>query len=355
METSYLAEVKVVGVGGGGLNAVSRMAEASLHGVRLVACDTDARGLPDSEGDVKIAIGHDLVGGGGSGGNAEVGAGAATESREQIREALEGADMVFVICGEGGGTGTGAAPVIAEIASEEVGALTIGIVTTPFEFEGRKRIAQAEEGIERLRAEVDTLIVVPSERLLQLIERRTTILEAFCEADEALHLAARAFTDLILVPGLINLDFADVRLVTHQAGSAVMGVGTGSGENRAMEAAKNAITSPLIEGKIDGAKGMLLNVTGGEDLGLFEVNEAARLVMQRVDADANAVFGAVVDSSMADEVRATLIATGVGPGPYAEPPGRPPREPDAPAPVPSGPRPSAPEAPDSIGAEEMLR
>jgi cell division protein FtsZ len=218
--------------------------------------------------------------------------------------------MIFITCGEGGGTGTGAAPVIAEIAKQEIGALTVGAVTKPFEFEGKKRMAQAEEGIDRLRKEVDTLITVPNEKLLQIVERRTTILEAFREADDILRQGVQGITDLITIPGLINLDFADVRLVMHQAGSALMGVGTGTGENRAVEAAKAAITSPLIEEQIDGAKGMLLNVTGGEDLGLFEVNEAARLCIQAADANANIVFGAVVDSSMHEEVRVTVIATG---------------------------------------------
>jgi cell division protein FtsZ len=218
--------------------------------------------------------------------------------------------MIFITCGEGGGTGTGAAPVIAEIAKQEIGALTVGAVTKPFEFEGKKRMAQAEEGIDRLRKEVDTLITVPNEKLLQIVERRTTILEAFREADDILRQGVQGITDLITIPGLINLDFADVRLVMHQAGSALMGVGTGTGENRAVEAAKAAITSPLIEEQIDGAKGMLLNVTGGEDLGLFEVNEAARLGVQAADTNANIVFGAVVDSSMHEEVRVTVIATG---------------------------------------------
>jgi cell division protein FtsZ len=218
--------------------------------------------------------------------------------------------MIFITCGEGGGTGTGAAPVIAEIAKQEIGALTVGAVTKPFEFEGKKRMAQAEEGIDRLRKEVDTLITVPNEKLLQIVERRTTILEAFREADDILRQGVQGITDLITIPGLINLDFADVRLVMHQAGSALMGVGTGTGENRAVEAAKAAITSPLIEESVDGAKGMLINVTGGEDLGLFEVNEAARLGVQAADTNANIVFGAVVDSSMHEEVRVTVIATG---------------------------------------------
>ena len=310
METSYLAVIKVVGVGGGGSNAVSRMVDAGLRGVEFVAVNTDAQALQACDADVKIGIGHNLTKGLGAGANPEVGAGAAAESRDEIKDALKGADMIFITCGEGGGTGTGAAPVIAEIAKQEIGALTVGAVTKPFEFEGKKRMAQAEEGIGRLRKEVDTLITVPNEKLLQIVERRTTILEAFREADDILRQGVQGITDLITIPGLINLDFADVRLVMHQAGSALMGVGTGTGENRAVEAAKAAITSPLIEEQVDDAKGMLLNVTGGEDLGLFEVNEAARMCIQAADANANIVFGAVVDSSMHEEVRVTVIATG---------------------------------------------
>jgi cell division protein FtsZ len=310
METSYLAVIKVVGVGGGGSNAVSRMVDAGLRGVEFVAVNTDAQALQACDADVKIGIGHNLTKGLGAGANPEVGAGAAAESRDEIKDALKGADMIFITCGEGGGTGTGAAPVIAEIAKQEIGALTVGAVTKPFEFEGKKRMAQAEEGIDRMRKEVDTLITVPNEKLLQIVERRTTILEAFREADDILRQGVQGITDLITIPGLINLDFADVRLVMHQAGSALMGVGTGTGENRAVEAAKAAITSPLIEESVDGAKGMLINVTGGEDLGLFEVNEAARLGVQAADANANIVFGAVVDSSMHEEVRVTVIATG---------------------------------------------
>jgi cell division protein FtsZ len=310
METSYLAVIKVVGVGGGGSNAVSRMVDAGLRGVEFIACNTDAQALQACDADVKIGIGHNLTKGLGAGANPDVGAGAAAESRDDIKEALKGADMVFITCGEGGGTGTGAAPVIAEISKQEIGALTVGAITKPFEFEGKKRMAAAEQGVEKLRREVDTLIVVPNEKLLQIVERRTTILEAFREADDILRQGVQGITDLITIPGLINLDFADVRLVMHEAGSALMGVGHGSGESRAMEAAKNAITSPLIEEKIDGAKGMLLNVTGGEDLGLFEVNEAANLVMQSADPNANVVFGAVVDSTMHEQVRVTVIATG---------------------------------------------
>src|SRR5882762_6149516 len=310
METSYLAVIKVVGVGGGGSNAVSRMVDAGLRGVEFIAVNTDAQALLACDADVKIGIGHNLTKGLGAGANPEVGAGAAAESRDEIKDALKGADMIFITTGEGGGTGTGAAPVIAEIAKQEIGALTVGAVTKPFEFEGKKRMAQAEEGIDRLRKEVDTLITVPNEKLLQIVERRTTILEAFREADDILRQGVQGITDLITIPGLINLDFADVRLVMHQAGSALMGVGTGTGEKRALEAAKAAITSPLIEESIKGATGMLLNITGPEDLGLFEVNEAAQLVQNEADANANIIFGAVVDQSMRDEVRVTVIATG---------------------------------------------
>src|SRR4029077_4846646 len=321
METSYLAVIKVVGVGGGGSNAVSRMIDAGLRGVEFVAVNTDAQALQAADADVKIGIGHNLTKGLGAGANPEVGAGAAAESRDEIKDALKGADMIFITCGEGGGTGTGAAPVIAEIAKQEIGALTVGAVTKPFEFEGKKRMAQAEEGIDRLRREVDTLIVVPNEKLLQIVERRTTILEAFREADDILRQGVQGITDLITLPGLINLDFADVRLVMHQAGSALMGVGTGTGENRAVEAAKAAITSPLIEEQIDGAKGTLLKGTGGGEgmgrngpgggaPGLFEVKEPPRLAIQAADTNANIVFGAVVDSSMHEEVRVTVIATG---------------------------------------------
>jgi cell division protein FtsZ len=310
METSYLAVIKVVGVGGGGSNAISRMVDAGLRGVEFIACNTDAQALQACDADVKIGIGHNLTKGLGAGANPEIGAGAAAESRDEIKEALKGADMVFVTCGEGGGTGTGAAPVIAEIAKQEIGALTVGAVTKPFEFEGKRRMAAAEEGVQKLRDQVDTLIVVPNEKLLHVVERQTTILEAFREADDILRQGVQGVTDLITVPGLINLDFADVRLVMHEAGSALMGVGVGSGENRAVEAARNALTSPLIEEKIDGAKGVLLNITGGEDLGLFEVNEAARLVMETADPNANIVFGAVVDSMMQEECRVTVVATG---------------------------------------------
>jgi cell division protein FtsZ len=310
MESSYLAVIKVVGVGGGGSNAVSRMVDAGMKGVEFIACNTDAQALLACDADVKIGIGHNLTKGLGAGANPEVGAGAAAESRDEIKEALKGADMVFITAGEGGGTGTGAAPVIAEIAKQEIGALTVGAITKPFAFEGQNRMQTADDGIDKLRREVDTLIVVPNEKLLQAVERRTSVLDAFRQADDILRQGVQGITDLITIPGLINLDFADVRLVMHEAGTALMGVGEGAGEKRAIEAAKAAITSPLIAEQIDGAKGMLLNITGGEDLGLFEVSEAAELISSAADARANIVFGSVIDAAMTEEVRVTVIATG---------------------------------------------
>jgi cell division protein FtsZ len=307
---SYLAVIKVVGVGGGGTNAVSRMIDAGLRGVEFVSANTDAQALQMTEADIKLNIGHDLTKGLGAGANPEIGHGAAAESRDDIKEALKGADMVFVTAGEGGGTGTGAAPVIADIAKNEIGALTVGVVTRPFEFEGTTRGRQAEEGIARLREVVDTLIVIPNERLLSVIERRTSILDAFREADNVLRQGVQGITDLITIPGLINLDFADVRTIMHDAGSALMGIGTAAGESRSAEAAKMAISSPLLEEPVDGATGILLNITGGRDLGLFEVNEAAEIVNAAADPNSNIIFGAVIDEAMADEVRVTVIATG---------------------------------------------
>jgi cell division protein FtsZ len=310
MESSYLAVIKVVGAGGGGTNAVSRMVDAGLKGVEFIAINTDAQQLLATDADIKLGIGQELTRGLGAGGNPEIGAGAAAESRDDIKEALKGADMVFVTAGEGGGTGTGAAPIIAEIAKEEIGALTVGVITKPFEFEGRRRMQQALDGIEKLRANVDTLIIVPNEKLLQVVERRESITDAFRKADDILRQGVQGITDLITVPGLINLDFADVRTIMSDAGSALMGIGTASGESRATEAAKAAVSSPLLEETIEGATGMLLNITGGEDLGLFEVNEAANVVVDSADKGANIIFGAVVDPGMGDEVRVTVIATG---------------------------------------------
>jgi cell division protein FtsZ len=307
---SYLAVIKVVGVGGGGTNAVNRMIDAGLRGVEFVACNTDAQALAMCDADIKINIGTEVTRGLGAGANPEVGHAAASESRDEIREALKGADMVFVTAGEGGGTGTGAAPVIAEIAKGEIGALTVGVVTRPFSFEGSQRMRQAEDGINRLREVVDTLVVIPNDRLLGLVEKRTSILDAFRSADNVLRQGVQGITDLITIPGLINLDFADVRTVMHDAGTALMGIGQSGGETRAGEAAKQAISSPLLEDSVEGATGILLNITGGRELGLFEVNEAAEIVQQAADGDANIIFGAVIDEDMGDEIRVTVIATG---------------------------------------------
>jgi cell division protein FtsZ len=332
----YLAVIKVVGVGGGGSNAVSRMVDAGLRGVEFIAANTDAQALAMLDADVKLNIGRESTRGLGAGADPEVGLAAASESRDDIKEALKGADMVFVTAGEGGGTGTGAAPVIAEIAKNEVGALTVGVVTRPFEFEGGQRAKQARDGIARLREVVDTLIVIPNERLLSVVERRTSMLDAFREADDVLRQGIQGITDLITIPGLINLDFADVRTIMHDAGSALMGIGGASGENRCAEAAKGAISSPLLEESLDGATGILLNITGGRDLGLFEVHDAAEVVHAAADADANIIFGAVIDEAMSDEVRVTVIGTGFdqryargrsGRGGRAERAGRPDRGP----------------------------
>src|SRR5689334_872010 len=318
MEASgYLAVIKVVGVGGGGTNAVNRMIDAGLSGVEFIAANTDAQALQMTDADLKLHIGAHLTKGLGAGANPQIGQGAAAESRDDIKAALTGADMVFVTAGEGGGTGTGAAPVIADIAKNEIGALTVGVVTRPFEFEGTTRSRQAEEGINRLREVVDTLIVIPNERLLAVIERRTSILDAFKEADNILRQGVQGITDLITIPGLINLDFADVRTIMHDAGSALMGIGVAAGENRAGEAARAAISSPLLEASVEGATGILLNITGGGDLGLFEVNEAAEIIGSASDSDANIIFGAVIDDDLEDELRVTVIATGFdkrGPG-----------------------------------------
>jgi cell division protein FtsZ len=307
---SYLAVIKVVGVGGGGTNAVSRMVDAGLRGVEFIAANTDAQALGMCDADIKLNIGHESTKGLGAGANPDVGLGAASESRDDIKEALKGADMVFVTAGEGGGTGTGAAPVIAEIAKNEIGALTVGVVTRPFEFEGAQRARQASEGIERLREVVDTLIVIPNEKLLAVVERRTTMLDAFREADNVLRQGVQGITDLITIPGLINLDFADVRTIMEDAGSALMGIGTAGGESRCADAARAAISSPLLEESVGGATGILLNITGPKDLGLFEVHDAAEIIQNEADANANIIFGAVIDESMADEVRVTVIGTG---------------------------------------------
>jgi cell division protein FtsZ len=307
--TNYLAVIKVVGVGGGGTNAVNRMIEAGLKGVEFIAVNTDVQSLLMSEADVKVHIGGGITKGLGAGSDPEIGYQAAEENREDIKEALKGADMVFVTAGKGGGTGTGAAPVIAEIA-KELEALTVGVVTRPFSFEGKKRSLQADEGITRLREKVDTLIIIPNDRLLQVVEKRTSILDAFKVADDVLRQGIQGITDLITVPGLINLDFADVRTIMKEAGSALMGIGVSSGENRAVEAAKAAISSPLLEASIEGAKGVLLNISGGQDLGLFEVNEAAEVIANASHPDANIIFGAVIDEKLGEQVKVTVIATG---------------------------------------------
>jgi cell division protein FtsZ len=307
---SYLAVIKVAGIGGGGTNAVNRMLDAGLKGVEFIAANTDVQALTMSDADVRLQLGSDLTRGLGAGANPQIGHAAASESRDEIKEALRGADMVFVTAGEGGGTGTGSAPIIAEIAKNEVGALTVGVVTRPFAFEGTQRSRQASEGIERLREQVDTLIVIPNEKLLSVVDSSTSILDAFREADNVLRQGVQGITDLITVPGLINLDFADVRTIMQSAGSALMGIGEATGENRAVEAARHAISSPLLEQSIEGATGILLNMTGSNDIGLFEVNEAAEIIESAAAADCNIIFGSVIDDSLADEVRVTVIATG---------------------------------------------
>ena len=307
---TYLAVIKVVGVGGGGTNAVNRMIESGLKGVEFIAVNTDAQQLMMSEADYRVHIGEKLTKGLGAGSNPEIGQQAAEESRDKIREVLQGADMVFITAGKGGGTGTGAAPVIAEIAKEEIGALTVGVVTRPFAFEGRRRAVQAEEGIRKLKEKVDTLIIIPNDNLLQVADKKTSMIDAFKLADDVLRQGVQGITDLITVPGLINLDFADVKAIMKDAGSALMGIGMASGENRAVEAAQLAITSPLLEESIEGAKGILLNISGGPDLGLFEVNEAAEIISRAADPDANIIFGAVIDDALGDSVKVTVIAAG---------------------------------------------
>src|SRR5438552_3264047 len=309
---NYLAVLKVVGVGGGGTNAVNRMVDAGLSGVEFIAVNTDAQALMMTDADVKIQIGAQATRGLGAGADPEIGLAAAQESRDELKEALKGADMVFITAGEGGGTGTGGAPIVAELG-QEIGALTVGVVTRPFAFEGRKRADQAERGIDQLRDRVDTLIVIENDRLLQVVERQTSVVEAFRMADDILRQGVQGITDLITEPGLVNLDFADVRTIMRDAGSALMGIGRASGENRAAEAARTAVSSPLLEASIEGATGILLNVTGGPEIGLFEVNEAAEVVTSAADQNANVIFGAVIDDTVGDEVRVTVIATGFGP------------------------------------------
>jgi cell division protein FtsZ len=306
---NYLAVIKVVGIGGGGVNAVNRMIEIGLKGVEFIAINTDAQALLMSDADVKLDVGRDSTRGLGAGANPEIGKRAAEDHAEEIEAAIKGADMVFVTAGEGGGTGTGGAPVVARIA-RSLGALTIGVVTRPFKFEGRSRSGQADIGIQALRDEVDTLIVIPNDRLLSISDPNVSLLDSFRQADQVLHQGVSGITDLITTPGLINLDFADVKSVMSDAGSALMGIGSARGEHRAAVAAESAVSSPLLEASIEGARGVLLSIAGGSDLGLFEINEAAGLVADAVHPDANIIFGAVIDDALGDEVRVTVIAAG---------------------------------------------
>jgi cell division protein FtsZ len=306
---NYLAVIKVVGIGGGGVNAVNRMIEVGLKGVEFIAVNTDAQALLMSDADVKLDVGRELTRGLGAGADPEIGRQAADDHAEEIEEVLKGADMVFVTAGEGGGTGTGGAPTVARIA-RSLGALTIGVVTRPFSFEGKRRAGQAEAGIAALREEVDTLIVIPNDRLLSISDRQVSVLDAFHSADQVLLSGVQGITDLITTPGLINLDFADVKSVMSGAGSALMGIGSSRGDDRAVVAAEMAISSPLLEASIDGAHGVLMNISGGSDLGLFEINEAAQLVADAAHDEANIIFGAVIDDALGDEVRVTVIAAG---------------------------------------------
>ncbi|AZK46894.1 cell division protein FtsZ [Paenibacillus lentus] len=308
-EMESLAQIKVIGVGGGGSNAVNRMIEGGVQGVEFITVNTDAQALHLAKSEHKLQIGDKLTRGLGAGANPDVGKKAAEESRELIANTLKGADMVFVTAGMGGGTGTGAAPVIAEIA-KECGALTVGVVTRPFTFEGRKRSSHAELGIEALKEKVDTLIVIPNDRLLEIVDKKTPMLEAFREADNVLRQAVQGISDLIAVPGLINLDFADVKTIMTERGSALMGIGEATGENRAAEAARKAIMSPLLETSIEGARGVIMNITGGSNLSLYEVNEAAEIVISASDPEVNMIFGAIIDENLKEEIKVTVIATG---------------------------------------------
>ena len=328
----YQAVIKVVGVGGGGVNAVNRMIEAGLRGVEFIAINTDAQALLMSDADTKLDVGRDLTRGLGAGADPSIGRKAAEDHEEDIRMALEGADMVFVTAGEGGGTGTGAAPVVAQVA-RTIGALTIGVVTRPFAFEGRRRATQAEDGVANLRSEVDTLIVIPNDRLLQIADRNISVVEAFKQADKVLLQGVQGITELITTPGLINVDFNDVKSVMQDAGSALMGIGSATGEGRALAATEQAISSPLLESSLDGAHGVLLFFQGGSDLGLFEISEAANLVRESVHPEANIIFGNVVDGTLGDEVRVTVIAAGFDSEPDAASP--------AAAPTPAPARPAA--------------
>ena len=308
---SDFANIKVIGVGGGGNNAVNRMVESELNGVQFLSVNTESQVLELSKADVTIQIGEKVTKGLGAGANPQIGEEAAQESREEITKALEGADMVFVTAGMGGGTGTGAAPIVAECA-KEVGALTVGVVTKPFAFEGKRRRAAAEKGIEFLTQKVDTIIVIPNDKLLQVVDKKCSVSDAFSKADEVLRQGIKGISDLIQIPGLINLDFADVKTIMTNQGEALMGIGEGTGENRAADAAKMAINSPLLETSIDGAKGILLNISGSSELGIFEVNEAAQIISDAADPDANIIFGSVIDESLGDKVQVTVVATGFG-------------------------------------------
>lgn len=322
-DTDQMAKIKVIGVGGGGGNAVNRMIDYGVKGVEFITVNTDAQALHLAKAEHKLQLGDKLTRGLGAGANPEVGKKAAEETRDNIMNVLKGADMVFVTAGMGGGTGTGAAPVIAEIA-KECGALTVGVVTRPFTFEGRKRSAQADQGIMALKEKVDTLIVIPNDRLLEIVDKKTPMLEAFREADNVLRQGVQGISDLIAVPGLINLDFADVKTIMNERGSALMGIGTATGENRAAEAAKKAIMSPLLETSIDGARGVIMNITGGVNLSLYEVNEAVEIVTFASDPDVNMIFGAIIDEDMKDEIKVTVIATGFDhkPSPLQQQPNR---------------------------------
>ena len=308
---SDFANIKVIGVGGGGNNAVNRMVDNQIKGVQFLAVNTENQVLELSKADVTIQIGEKVTKGLGAGANPQIGEEAAQESREEITKALEGADMVFVTAGMGGGTGTGAAPIVAECAIE-VGALTVGVVTKPFAFEGKRRRAAAEKGIEFLTQKVDTIIVIPNDKLLQVVDKKCSVSDAFSKADEVLRQGIKGISDLIQIPGLINLDFADVKTIMTNQGEALMGIGEGTGENRAADAAKMAINSPLLETSIDGAKGILLNISGSSELGIFEVNEAAQIISDAADPDANIIFGSVIDESLGDKVQVTVVATGFG-------------------------------------------
>ncbi len=309
IDVEQFARIKVYGVGGGGNNAVNRMIDSGVRGIEFIALNTDKQALYSSRAEQKLQLGEKITKGLGAGANPDIGTRAAEENRAEILESLKGADMVFITAGMGGGTGTGGAPIVAEIA-KELGILTVGVVTKPFTFEGKKRLAQAEKGIEELKSRVDTLVTIPNDRLLQIADKKTTMADAFLMADEVLKQGIQGISDLISVPNLINLDFADVQTIMFDKGIAHMGIGRASGDNRASEAAKQAITSPLLETSIDGAKSVLLNITGGADLGIFEVNEAADIIRQSVDPDANIIFGAGIDDSMNDEIKITVIATG---------------------------------------------